>query len=50
MHAGSKINISKTECILLEPLKGRYKNIVGINVTDKAVKCLGIYLGHDRIE
>ena len=50
MHAGSKINISKTECILLGPLKGRYRNIEGINVTDKAVKCLGIYLGHDKIE
>ena len=50
MHAGSKINISKTEFILLGPLKGRYRNIEGINVTDKAVKCLGIYLGHDEIE
>ena len=50
MHAGSEINISKTECILLGPLKGRYRNIEGINVTDKAVKCLGIYLGHDKIE
>ena len=50
MHAGSTINISKTECILLGPLKGSYRNIEGINVTDKAVKCLGIYLGHDKIE
>ena len=50
MHAGSKFNISKTECILLGPLNGRYKKNEGINVTDKAVKCLGIYFGHDKIE
>ena len=47
MHAGSKLILVKIECILLGPLKGRYKNIEGINVTVKAVKCLRIYLGHD---
>ena len=49
-HAGSKININKTECILLGPLKEAYDEILGIKVTNKAVKCLGIYIGHDKEE
>ena len=49
-HAGSKININKTECILLGPLKDAYDEILGIKVTNKAVKCLGIYIGHDKEE
>ena len=49
-HAGSKVNIAKTECILLGPLKDRYTNIQGINVNDKCLKCLGIYIGHDKEE
>ena len=50
--AGSKINVSKTECILLGPLKNCLTNINGIKVTNKTVKCLGIYtyIGHDKIE
>ncbi len=48
-HAGSKINLNKTECILLGTLKDQYETISGINVS-KHVKCLGIYLGHDKTE
>ena len=49
-HAGSKINTNKTECILLGPLKEAYDEILGIKVTNKAVKCLGIYIGQDKEE
>ena len=49
-HAGSKINITKTECILLGPLKGQFDNIHGINVAKQSVKCLGIFLGHNKEE
>ena len=48
--AGSKINISKTECILLGILKDKHETIEGINVTKTAVMSLGIYIGHDKIE
>ena len=44
------MNIAKTECILLGPLKDRYTNIQGINVNDKCLKCLGIYIDHDKEE
>jgi hypothetical protein len=50
IHAGSKINVSKTECILLGPLKDMFSEIRGITVSNRAVKCLGIYIGHDKIE
>ena len=43
-----KLNMSKTECILLGPLKGRYKNIEGVTVNESCVKTLGIYVGHDK--
>lgn len=46
IHAGFKLNISKTECIVL----GMLTEIEGISVTNKAVKCLGIHVGHDKIE
>ena len=49
-HAGSQINYTKTECILLGSLKNSVKEISGIKTTNKAVKCLGIYLGHDTID
>ena len=38
--------MSKTECILLGPLKGLHKNIEGMN--EFCVKTLGIYVGHDN--
>lgn len=50
IHAGSKVNISKTECIALGPFKNMFTEIEGISVTNKAVKCLGIHVGHDKIE
>ena len=50
IHAGSKINISKTECILLGPLKDMLAEIKGITVSKGAIRCLGIYIGHDKIE
>ena len=43
-----KLNLSKTECILLGPLKGRYKKIEGVTVNETCVKTLGIYIGHDK--
>ena len=49
-HAGSKLNVQKTECILLGNLKNKYDKIDGIKVTNGAVKCLGIYLGHNQDE
>lgn len=49
-HAGSKINLNKTECILLGTLKDQYETISGINVSKHVVKCLVIYLGHDKTE
>lgn len=50
IHAGSKVNISKTECIVLGPFKNMFTEIEGITVTNKSVKCLGIHVGHDKIE
>lgn len=47
-HAGSKVNINKTQCILLGSLKDKYNNISGIDVTNDAVRCLGIYIGHNK--
>lgn len=49
-HAGSKININKTECILLGTLKNLYDELYGIKTTNKAVRCLGIFIGHDKVE
>ena len=49
-HAGSKLNLQKTECILLGNLKNKYDKTDGIKVTNSAVKCLGIYLGHNQDE
>ena len=48
IHADSKININKTECILLGPLKSLFDELNGIRVTNGAVKCLGIYIGPDK--
>ena len=46
--SGMKLNLSKTECILLGPLKGRYKKIEGVTVNESCVKTLGIYVGHNK--
>ncbi len=47
--AGPKLNVDKTEGILLGPLKNTLISINGIKFTNKAVRCLGIYIGHDKI-
>lgn len=47
-HAGSKVNLNKTQCILLGKLKDKHSNIGEINVTNDAVRCLGIFIGHDK--
>lgn len=49
-NAGSKINKNKTECILLGTLKNLYYKLFGIKITNKAVRCLGIFIGHDKEE
>ena len=47
-HSGMKLNVAKCEGILLRPLKGYVNKIYGINFTDGAIRCLGIYIGHDK--
>lgn len=47
-HAGSKINKKKTQCILLGNLKDRYTEFCNISVTNNAVRCLGIFIGHNK--
>lgn len=48
--AGSKINNSKNECILLEDMKNEFEKLHGIRVTNKIIKCKGIYVGNDKEE
>ena len=47
---GTKANIAKTQCILLGGLKNKHDKLFGIDITNRAVKCLGIYIGHDKSE
>ena len=49
-HAASKVNLSKTQCILLECLKNKYTTVGGIAVTYDAVRCFGIYIGHNKTQ
>ena len=50
-HAGSiKMNISKTECLLLGPLKGQFEQLKNIKVVKHSIKCLGIYIGYNKRE
>ena len=46
--AGLRLNKTKTEGILLGPLKNQFTNFNGINFTNGAIRCLGIYVGHDK--
>ncbi len=46
--AGPKLNVDKTEGILLGPLKNTINAINGIKFTNDAIRCLGIYIGHDK--
>ncbi len=48
--AGPKLNIEKTEGILLGTLKGTLISHEGVKFTKKAVRCLGIYIGHNKEE
>ncbi len=46
--AGPKLNVEKTEGILLGPLKDSLADYYDIKFTNDAVRCLGIYIGHDK--
>ncbi len=48
--AGMKLNVEKTEGILLGPLKNTMTSFKGVKFTNEAIRCLGIYLGHDKNE
>jgi hypothetical protein len=49
-YAGLKLNIAKTEGIKLGRLKHKEMNFKDINWTIKPIRCLGIYVGHDKNE
>lgn len=42
-HAGSKINMYSTRVF-----KDMYDEINGVKATNKALRCWGIYIGHDK--
>ncbi len=46
--AGPVLNVEKTEGILLGPLKNSLQHYKGISFTNNAVRCLGVYMGHDQ--
>ncbi len=46
--AGPKLNVEKTEGILLGPLKDSIPAYRGIKFTNSAIRALGIYMGHDK--
>ena len=46
--SGMKLNVSKTECILLGNLKNMDVNTFGIKVNTNCLKTLGVYVGHDK--
>ena len=46
--SGIKLNVSKTECILLGNLKDIDVNTFGIKVNTTCLKTLGVYVGHDK--
>lgn len=51
--SGTKLNLSKTECIVFGELKNILKEdtiIKNIKININTVKCLGIYIGHNKIE
>ena len=49
--AGPKLNEEKLEGIWMGPLKGRLPNdFCGIKWTAGAVRCLGVFIGHDKNE
>ncbi len=48
--AGPKLNVEKTEGILLGPFKNTRNSFKGVTFTNHAIRCLGIYIGHDQAE
>ncbi len=48
--AGPKLNVKKTEGIWLGANKQLPKSVHGIVFTDRPLKCLGLYVGHDKDE
>ncbi len=48
--AGPKLNIEKTEGILLGPYKNTIASFENVNFTNEAVRYLGIYIGHNKEE
>ncbi len=48
--AGPKLNINKCDGILLGPLKNTINSHHGVNFTNDAIRCLGIYIGHNKEE
>jgi hypothetical protein len=46
--AGPKLNMKKTEGIWLGAYKQFPKNVYGISFTNEPVRCLGIYVGHNK--
>ena len=48
--SGLKLNRNKTEGIWIGALKNSVDKIEGIRWTDKPVKALGIYFGHDKLQ
>ena len=47
-YSGMKLNVEKTEGIWLGPYKSNPELYEGITFTKAAVRCLGLYLGHDK--
>ena len=49
-HAGYKVNLSNTQCILLGCFKINTPQLDGKSVTDDAVRSLVIYIGHNKTQ
>jgi hypothetical protein len=45
--SGMKLNIEKTEAILLGTLKNKNNSLYGVKSTNEPITCLGIYLRYD---
>lgn len=46
--AGPKLNVSKTEGIWLGKFKENNLNYMDVNWTNEPVRCLGVYIGHNK--
>lgn len=47
-QAGSKVNLSKTQCILLGSLKDKFTDVGCTNTTNDTVWCLSMHIGHNK--